>query len=206
MEDVLSVYMRPYNAKRPMVCIDEKSKELRSEVQEPIRMRVGQQKRQDSEYRREGTANLFMCIEPLMGKYVVRATERRCAKDFAHILQHLADNVYAQAETIVIVVDNLNTHSPHCLYEAFSAPEARRLAERFEWHQTPEHGSWLNIAECGLSILSRQCLNRRIPDMQTLINEVAAWEQASTAKTHKIDWQFTTHDARIKLKRLYPIL
>jgi transposase len=206
MEDILSVYTRPYNAKRPIVCIDEKSKELRSEVRETIPMKVGQAQRQDSEYGREGTANLFLCVEPLIGKYVVRVTEHRCAKDFAYILQHLADKVYPDAEIIVIVVDNLNTHGAHCLYETFPAAEARRLAERFEWHFTPEHGSWLNIAECGLSVLSRQCLSRRIPDIQTLMSEVAAWEQASNSKTHKIDWQFTTHDARIKLKRLYPVL
>jgi hypothetical protein len=204
MEDVLDVYARPYDPARPVVCLDEKSKELRGEIRESLPPGPGRPRREDSEYTRNGTANLFLWLEPLTGRRGVRVTERRTAVDFAHELRLLSDGRYPAAERIVLVVDNLNTHGPASLYEAFPAAEAHRLAGRFEWHFTPEHGSWLNIAECELSVLERQCLSRRIPDRETLAKEVAAWERARNAGATLVRWQFRTADARIKLKRLYP--
>ncbi|MDQ3024689.1 MAG: IS630 family transposase [bacterium] len=204
MEDVLEVYARPYDPARPVVCLDEKSKELHGEMREPVPTKPGRERRVDSEYVRHGVANLFLWLEPLMGKRGVQVTQRRCASDFAHQLAHLSDVAYAQAEKIVLVVDNLNTHGPHSLYEAFAPAQARRLAQRFEWHYTPEHGSWLNIAECELSVLERQCVGRRIADRQVLAQEVAAWEQARNGAATTVRWQFTAEDARIKLRRLYP--
>lgn len=205
MEDVLEVYARPYNLKRPVVCLDEKSKELHDHRREPLALEAGKPFRQDSEYARNGVANLFLWVEPLAGKRGVTVTERRTAVDFAEQLRSLSE-VYPAAECIVLVTDNLNTHTPACLYEAFAPEEARRLAARFEWHYTPEHGSWLNMAELELSVLSRQCLNRRIGDKERLEQEVAAWERDRNAAKVTIDWQFTTSDARIKLRRLYPVI
>ena len=206
MEDVLAVYERPYNPKRPMVCVDEGNKALRDTPHGTLPAEQRQAQRQDYEYKRNGTANIFMAVEPLVGKRRVRVTERRTHQDFAEFLRCLSDEDYPEAEIIVLVTDNLNTHSPVCLYESFEPVEARRLAQRFEWHYTPEHGSWLNMAEIELSVLSRQCLARRIPNKNTLTAEVSAWEKTRNNVKVQIDWQFKTEDARIKLKRLYPVL
>jgi transposase len=204
MEDVLAVYARPYDPKRPKVCFDEGGKQLIGEVRPPLPVRPGQPQREDYEYERNGTANLFMVFEPLAGTRRVEVTERRTNQDFARIIRRLVDEWYPEAEKIVLVLDNLSTHSPAALYEAFEPAEARRLVEKLEWHYTPKHGSWLNVAEMELSVLARQCLDRRIPDLEALRREVAAWEQKRNAAVVKVDWQFTTADARVKLKRLYP--
>ncbi len=204
MEDTLEVYQRPYDPQRPQVCLDEASKQLIGHVQAPLPQQPGQPAREDYEYQRNGTANIFMLSEPLAGRRKAHVTERRTAVDFALILRNLVDVQYPQASKIVLVLDNLNTHKPASLYEAFPPEEARRILGRLEIHHTPKHGSWLNMAEIELGVLSRQCLNRRIPDRQTLASEVAAWENARNAETCKINWRFTTADARIKLKRLYP--
>ncbi len=206
MEDVLAVYERPYDPKRPVVCADESNKELHKTPGGILPAETGQVARQDYEYERNSTANMFMTVEPLIGKRRVRVTDRRTKQDFAELLRCLSDDDYPEADIIVLVTDNLNTHSPACLYERFEPAEARRLAERFEWHYTPEHGSWLNMAEIELSVLSRQCLARRISDKQTLSAEVSAWETSRNDVKVQIDWQFKTDDARIKLKRLYPVL
>jgi hypothetical protein len=206
MEDVLAVYQRPYDSQRPVVCLDEKSKELRDTPGGTLAMEPGQEARQDYEYARQGTANLFLAIEPLRGWRKVRVTERRTAQDFAEQLRLLVDEDYPDAEQIVLVTDNLNTHQLACLYERFPPAEARRIARKIEWHYTPEHGSWLNMAECELSVLARQCLNRRIEDQETLTREVQAWEVDRNAAQVTIDWQFTAADARIKLRRLYPVV
>lgn len=204
MEDVLEVYTRPYDPRHPQVCLDETSKQLVADTRDPLPAAPGQPERVDYEYERKGTANLFMIFEPLTGQRQVKVTERRTAVDFAHMIQELVDVQYPQAEKIVLVLDNLNTHTPASLYEAFAPAEARRLMERLEIHHTPKHGSWLNMAEIELSVLTRQCLDRRIPDPTTLAQEVAAWEHQRNAAQCRVDWRFTTHDARIKLKRLYP--
>jgi DDE superfamily endonuclease len=206
MEDVLEVYHRPHDPEYPVVCVDETSKQLISETRIPIKAKPGQPARHDYEYERNGTANLFMMFAPLEGWRHVEVTDRHTAVDFAHMLRDLSDTHFPGAKKIVLMEDNLNTHKPASLYEAFPAAEARRLVERFEWHYTPKHGSWLNMAESELSVLSGQCLDRRIPDKQTLIEEVAAWEHARNKKHVKADWQFTTADARVKLKRLYPAM
>ena len=206
MEDVLDVYARPYDAKRPLVCLDEVSKELHATPRGTLPLEPGQPERQDYEYERHGVCNLFLSIEPLAGRRKVRVTDRRTAHDFAEQLRVLVDEDYPDADRVVLVVDNLNTHGPACLYERFQPAMARRIAAKLEWHYTPEHGSWLNIAECELSVLARQCLTRRLPDKVTLIREVAAWELRRNAVHVSVDWQFTTADARIKLKRLYPVL
>ncbi len=206
MEDVLDVYQRPYDAKRPVVCLDEASKELRSTPRGRFPLQPGKPIREDYEYERHGVANLFLTVEPLRGLRRIRVTDRRTRGDFAEELRRLADEDYPDADLIVLVLDNLNTHGPGALYETFAAEEAHRLAARFEWHYTPEHGSWLNIAECDLSVLAAQCLDRCIPDKDTLIREVAAWQERRNNAGAKVVWQFTAADARIKLKRLYPIL
>jgi hypothetical protein len=204
MEGVLDVYARPYDPARPVVTVDEGGKQLLGDVREPLPVRPGSPAKQDYEYEREGMANLFMASEPLAGWRHAEVTQRKTAVEFARFLKLLSDGPFRHAEMIVLVCDNLNTHTPACLYEAFEPAEARRLASRFEWHHTPKHGSWLNVAECELSVLARQCLDRRIPDLETLSREVAAWERARNAAAVKVDWQFTTADARVKLKRLYP--
>jgi DDE superfamily endonuclease len=204
MEDVIEVYHRPYDATHPVVAVDEGGKQLIGEVRPPLPVRPGDAAKEDSEYERNGVANLFVAVEPLAGRRLVEVTDRRTAVDFARFLKRLLDEVYVDAERVVLVCDNLNTHTPASLYEAFAPAEARRLAERIEWHYTPKHGSWLNVAECELSVLARQCLDRRIPDRVTLEREVAAWQERRNAQVVKIDWQFTTADARVKLKRLYP--
>jgi hypothetical protein len=206
MEDMLDVYARPYDAKHPVVCLDETSKELHGTPRGTLPMEPDQPQRQDYEYERHGVCNLFLAIEPLRGRRKVRVTDRRTAQDFAEQLRVLVDEDYPDADKVVLVVDNLNTHSPACLYERFEPATARRIAAKLEWHYTPEHGSWLNIAECELSVLSSQCLKRRIPDKVSLIREVAAWELRRNAAHVSVDWQFTTDDARVKLKRLYPVL
>ncbi len=206
MEDVLDVYARPYDAARPVVCVDEGGKQLIGDVREPLPVRPGSPAKQDYEYERGGMANLFMAFEPVTGWRHVEVTERKTAVDFAHFLRLLSDGPFRSADKVVLVCDNLNTHTPAALYEAFAPEEARRLAERFEWHYTPKHGSWLNVAECELGVVARQCLDRRIPDLETLKREVAAWEWTRNVAAVKVDWQFTTADARVKLKKLYPTI
>jgi hypothetical protein len=204
MEDVLEVYKRPHDPERPVVCVDETSKQLIGETRTPIPAAPGRPERIDYEYERHGTANLFMLFEPLAGWRHVEVTDRRTAVDFATVLRDLSDRYYPQARKIVLVMDNLNTHKLASLYEAFAPEEARRLAERFEIHYTPKHGSWLDMAETELSVLARQCLKRRIDNRDDLKREVAAWEKRRNEAESVVDWRFTTANARIKLKRLYP--
>ncbi len=206
MEDVLEVYKRPYDSRFPQVCMDEVSKQLLRDTRESLPMKPGRLERVDYEYERGGVVNLFMFSEPLIGKRWVDVTEHRTKVDWAHQIKQMVDQRYPEAERIVLVMDNLNTHTPASLYEAFPPMEAKRLADKLEIHYTPKHGSWLNMAEIELSVLSRQCLNRRVPDFETLEAEVEAWQERRDAKGSKIDWRFTTEDARIKLKRLYPSL
>jgi hypothetical protein len=206
MEDVIEVYHRPHDPDRPVVCVDETSKQLIVETRTPIPAKPGRPKRVDHEYQRGGTANLFMMFAPLEGWRHVKVTDRRTAVDYALVLKELSDTHFPQVSKIVLVQDNLNTHKPASLYEAFPAAEARRLVERFEWHYTPKHGSWLDMAESELSVLSCQCLDQRIPDKDTLTTHVDAWQNQRNKTNAKADWQFTTADARIKLKRLYPTL
>ena len=204
MEDILEVYQRPYDRQRPLVCLDESSKQLIAETRVPIAAKPGQPGRHDYEYRRNGTANLFMMFAPLEGWRHVKVTDRHTAVDYAQVLKELSDTHFPGSAKIVLVQDNLNTHKPASLYEAFPPAEARRLVERFEWHYTPKHGSWLDMAESELSVLSSQCLDRRIPDQRVLKDEVEAWEAERNRKHAKANWQFTTADARVKLRRLYP--
>ena len=205
MEDVLEVYTRPEDPDYPLVCMDETNKQLLSDVRDPLPAQAGQPQRVDYEYKREGVADLFMFFEPLLGKRFVKVTDQRTRKDWAQAMKELADYQYPLAKKIVVVMDNLNTHSPASFYETFEPQEARRLIERFEFHYTPKHGSWLNMAEIELGVLIRQCLSRRIPDKSTLKKEVRAWQKDRNAKVVKVDWRFTTADARIKLKHLYPV-
>jgi len=206
MEEVLDVYHRPHDPACPLVCLDETSKQLIKETRAPIPARPGRPARTDYEYERNGTANIFMLFAPLEGWRHVEVTDRHAAVDYAHLLKDVSDRWFPDAAKIALVQDNLSTHKPASLYEAFPPAEARRLVERFEWHYTPKHGSWLNMAETELSVLSSQCLDRRISTRQMLIDEVTAWEAARNAHHGKADWQFTTADARVKLKRLYPSL
>jgi len=206
MEDVLDVYQRPYDPRYPQVCLDELSKQLLAEVQAALPAKPGYPRREDYEYRREGTANVFMLSEPLQNWRHAIVTARRTKVDWAHCIQTLVDDCYPTAERIVVVLDNLNTHTPASLYEAFPPAEAKRLADKLEIHYTPKHGSWLNMAEIELSVLSRQCLDRRIADIAMLQQEVAAWEQAKNTQLGHVAWRFTTADARIKLAHLYPSL
>jgi transposase len=204
MEDVLEVYTRPYDPRYPQVCMDEVSKQLLRDTRTFLPMEPGKPERQDYEYERGGVVNLFLFCEPLQGRRWVDVTERRTKKDWAHRIKELVDERYPKAERIVLVMDNLNTHSPASLYEAFDPAEARRLANRLEIHYTPKHGSWLNMAEIELSVLSRQCLDRRVPNFETLEAEAAACQERRDAAGVEIEWRFRTDDARIKLKRLYP--
>jgi hypothetical protein len=204
MEDVLDVYHRPYDPERPVVCMDEASKQLIAEVREPLPPQPGHVAKYDSEYERRGTANIFMAVEPLAGKRMVQVTDRRTKIDWARFIHLLLTTIYPKAAVVVLVMDNLNTHGIGSLYETFDAKTARALAARLEIHHTPKHGSWLNMAETELSILTRQCLDRRIENKELLTSEAAAWQQNRNTHQAKIDWQFTTDDARIKLKRLYP--
>jgi hypothetical protein len=204
MEDVLEVYHRPHDPTCPVVCLDESSKQLVAETRQPIPAKPGSPARHDYEYERNGTANLFMMFAPLEGWREVKVTDQHTAVDYAQVLKELSDTHFPEAKKIVLVQDNLNTHKPASLYEAFPAPEARRLVERFEWHYTPKHGSWLNLAESELSVVSTQCLDERIPDKQTLVDEIAAWQTSRNEAHVKANWRFTTNEARIRLHRLYP--
>lgn len=203
MEDVLEVYHRPYDARFPVVCFDETSKQLVEHVRVPIRPHSGSPARVDDEYKRCGTANIFLAVEPLTGDVLIEVTEHRTAIDCAAFLRSLADDVYPKADKIVLVGDNLNVHTAASFYEAYPPGEARRLTTRFEMHHTPKHGSWLNVAECQLSVVGRQCLDQRIGSIDELEKALAAWGR--NRKGHRVNWQFTTADARIKLRRLYPI-
>jgi hypothetical protein len=204
MEDVLDLYAKPYDPERPVVCFDEQPRQLIAEVRTPVPAAPGRPQRIDYEYRRQGTANLFLTFEPLAGWRHVEVTERRTSAEFAHQMRALADVHYPDAERIAVVLDNLSTHSPAALYQAFPPEEARRLLKRLELHHTPKHGSWLNMAELEFSVLNRQCLDRRIPDPEPLRQEIAAWEAERNAARATVHWRFTVTDARIKLHRLYP--
>jgi DDE superfamily endonuclease len=204
MEDVLEIYKRPYDAKFPVACFDETSKQLVSEVTKPIAASPGQTERYDYEYERKGVSNLFMLFEPLKGWRHVKTTDRRTKRDFAQCMKDIVDVHYPTAEKITVVLDNLNTHFPASLYHAFEPAEARRILNRLDLRHTPKHGSWLNMAEIELSILSKQCLDRRIPEIKTLRSEIATWEKKRNRQVAKMNWQFKTEDARIKLRKLYP--
>ena len=206
MEDILAVYTRAHDPDRPLVCLEETSKHLIRETRTPIPMKRGQPARVDYEYERNGTANIFMLFAPLEGWRHVEVTDRHAAADYAVILRDLSDRYFPTARKIVLVQDNLSTHTPASLYATFPPAEARRLAERFEWHYTPKHGSWLDMAECELSVLSAQCLDRRIPDKDSLIQEVAAWQGYRNKNHAKANRQFTNETARVKLRHLYPSL
>lgn len=206
MEDVLEVYHLPYDPCYPVICMDESSKQLIGEVREPVTCAPGRVARMDDEYVRNGVAEIFMEVEPLSGKRHVAITERRTRKDWASQIKEMLDERYPDAVKVRLVMDNLNTHSIASLYEAFDPKEARRLAERLDIHYTPKHGSWLNMAEIELSVLKGQCLGRRIDNMESMKTEVVAWEQDRNNNLKKINWQFTTSDARIRLTRLYPKL
>ena len=206
MEDVLEVYHRPYHERRPLVCLDEVPVQLVGETRTPLPARPGEPERYDYEYRRNGTANLFMVFQPLLGVRWVKVTARRTAKDLAEVLRELVEDIYDQARKVVLVTDNLNTHTPGCLYEAFEPERARRIAEKLEWHYTPKHGSWLNMAEIELSVLQGQCLGRRIESAPEMEHEVGAWQDDRNEREVGVQWRFTTADARIKLRKLYPTI
>jgi len=206
MEDVISVYTRPYDPLHPVVCFDESNKQLVAESIEPLPMEPGEPLRYDYQYERNGVRNLFMFSEPLAGWRHVEVTERRTKQDYAQQMKYLVDVRYPDANRITVIHDQLNTHVPSSLYVTFEPAEAKRILDKLEFHYTPKHGSWLNMAEIELSVLSRQCLDCRIPDQESLQREVAAWSSRRNRESHKIDWQFTTADARIKLKRLYPLI
>ena len=204
MEDVLEIYKLRYDAQRPVICMDEMPKQLLTDKNEPLPCQAGTPARQDYEYKRNGVADLFMIFEPLAGKRFVEVTQQRRKVEWATVMKKVADELYPHVEKIVVVLDNLNTHTPSAFYETFAPQEARRLVERFEFHFTPRHGSWLNMAEIELSALTRQCLDRRLPDIPTLTQEVQAWQQQRNDEVVKVLWQFQTTDARTKLKHLYP--
>jgi len=206
MENVLEVYQRPFNASRPLICLDEASRQLIAETRPSIPLEPGKCKRTDAEYRRCGTASIFMMNAPLDGKRYVRVRQSRKRTDFAHVVRELCDELYSDAEKIVLVMDNLNTHSEASLYAAFEPAEARRLAEKLEIHYTPKHGSWLNMAEIELSILSRQCMSDYFDSITKLTTAIHEWEQARNQQLIGINWRFTTQDARIKLRKLYPTI
>jgi hypothetical protein len=206
MEDVLAVYTRPYDPRRPQVCLDETSRQLLGEVTPPEPVAPGRPAREDYEYQRRGVCNLFLVTEPLAGWRDVMVSDRRTRIDWAHCIKDLLEVHYPDAERVVLVQDNLNTHTPASLYAAFEPAEARRLADRLELHYTPKHGSWLNMAEIELSVLAGQCLDRRLADRARLEREVAVWQATRNAAGRGVDWRFTTEDARIKLKHLYPTI
>ena len=206
MEDVLDIYQRPYDPTQPVICLDETSRQVLAEVRDPLPVAPGRAARHDPEYERQGVVNCFLLSEPLRGWRQVRLSAQRTRIDWAHCVRELVDVHYPHAERITLVLDQLNTHSPASLYEAFPPPEAKRLADKLEIHYTPKHGSWLNMAEIELSVLARQCLNRRLGDRATMEREVAAWVATRNSASSSIDWQFTTSDARITLKRLYPVV
>jgi transposase len=204
MEDVLALYHEPYDPLYPVVCFDETSKQLIKETRLPLPAQSGQVQRYDYEYERNGVRNLFLFFEPLAGQRHLKITERRTKKDWAECMKYLVDVLYPDAKKIRVVLDNLNTHNPAALYELFPPAEAKRILDKLEFHYTPKHGSWLNMAEIEFSVLTRQCLDRRIPDGDTLCLEASAWESDRNTNATKVNWQFTTEDARIKLERLYP--
>lgn len=206
MEDVLDVYKRPYDERKPVVCMDETNKQQIKETRAPIPAEPGKQERFDTEYERNGTSNIFISCEPLKGKRKIKVTNQRKKTDWAHFIKELVDEDYPTAEKVVLVMDNLNTHAGSSLYETFEPIEAKRIFDKLEIHYTPKHGSWLNIAEIELSHLSRQCLDRRMADQEIITKETLAWCQKRNNQEVKVDWQFTTADARIKLKKLYPVL
>ncbi len=204
MEDVLEVYHRPFDPRRPLVCLDEVPVQLVGETRTPLPARPGELERYDYEYVRNGTANLFMVFQPLVGVRWVKVTQRRTAQDLAEVLRELVEDIHDEARKVVLVTDNLNTHNPGCLYEAFEPARARRIAEKLEWHYTPKHGSWLNMAEIELAALGKQCLDRRIGSHEELAREVAAWQEERNERLVEVHWQFTTAKARVKLRKLYP--
>jgi hypothetical protein len=204
MEGVLDIYKRPYDPKYPVVCFDESNKQLTKEVREPLTVKPGQVVKYDTEYERNGTASIFMAFEPLQGLRFTKITEQRTQIDWAIYIKNLVDNHYSKAEKVIFVMDNLNTHHKSSLYEAFEPSEAKRIADRFEIHYTPKHGSWLNMADIELSHLNRQCLDRRIGERSVMTAEVEAWTKARNDEKVIADWQFTIDDARIKLRSLYP--
>ena len=206
MEDVLEVYLRPRDSKRPLVCLDEASKQLVAETRKSIPVEPGKPKRVDAEYRRCGTASVFMMTAPLENKRHVRVRRHRTRVDFAIVVKELCDDLYPEAEKIVLVMDNLNTHDIASFYEAFEPVETRRLAERLEIHHTPKHGSWLNMAEIELSILSRQCMRDYFESIEELASSIECWQDSRNETESGINWQFTTADARIKLRKLYPVI
>jgi hypothetical protein len=204
MEDVLEVYKRPTDPRQPLVCLDEASKQLIGEIRVPLPTRPGEAARYDCEYVRNGTANVFLAFEPLGGWRHAEVTHSRTRRDWAWFVKDLLDGRYRDAERVVLVMDQLNTHATASLYETFEPPEARRLAERLEIHYTPKHGSWLNMAEIELGVMGRQCIGHRTPDRELLAAQVRAWTAARNRRHSRVDWRFTTSDARVKLKRLYP--
>jgi DDE superfamily endonuclease len=204
MEDVLSVDTRPYDASHPQICMDEGGKTLQANTHDPVPMRAGQAEREDYDYEREGSCSLFVAVEPLSGKRIIQTRARRTTADWAHFLRELIEVHYPQAEKRVLVMDNLNTHSPASFYEVFEPPEAYRLSQKLEIHPPPVHGSWLNMAEIELSVLARQALSGRLPSLEAVQERVAAWQERRNPQHATISWRFTTADARIKLKRLYP--
>jgi len=204
MEDVLDVYHRAYNGKISMVCLDERPVQLVGELRKPISAKPGRKARYDYEYKRNGVANIFMIFEPLKGKRQLQVTQRRTKKDWSKCVKWMVDELYSDSEKIVLVMDNLNTHKKASLYETFEPVEAKRIADKLEIHYTPKHGSWLNMAEIELSVLSRQCLNKRIEDIGKLNAKCKAWLKNRNRQANKVDWRFTTEDARIRLKKLYP--
>lgn len=205
MEDVLDIYELPYNPLIPVVCMDEKPYQLLDDVREPLPMRPESNQKIDSEYKRNGTCSIFAFVEPLGGKHHVSVHDRRTAVEWAQEIKYLSDEMYPEAEKIILVMDNLNTHKPSSLYKAFSPSEARRIAKRLEIHYTPKHGSWLDMAEIELNVMTRQCLSRRIATIEDLRRELSAWEKERNQNTAKIKWHFQTRDAREKLATLYPI-
>jgi len=206
MEDILDIYARPYDARRPQVCFDEHMVQLIAEGRQPLPPKPGCPERFDYEYRRNGTRNLFLFFQPLAGWRQVRVTERRTRADFAECMSYLVDELFPEAEKVVVVLDNLNTHDPASLYEAFEPAEAKRILDRLEFHYTPKHGSWLNMVEIEIGVLCEQCLADRLPDEDTLRREIAAWEKERNDQQATVNWHFTTIDARNKLKRLYPVI
>lgn len=206
MEDVLEVYTRPHDPKRPLVCLDESSKQLVAETRTPLPVKPGHIAKIDHEYRRNGVAHFFMLFAPLEGWRHVHVTEFRKRQDYAKVLKELSDIHFPKADKIILVQDNLNIHGPASLYETFIPEEAQRLANRFEWHYTPKHGSWLNMAECELSVLTKQCLERRIEDQTMLAHEIESWCKHRNTHNAKANWRFTEIDARVKLKSLYPVI
>jgi hypothetical protein len=206
MEDVLDIYATPYDPQRPQVCFDEHVVQLISEKRQPLPSKPGRPERYDYEYKREGTRNLFLFFQPLAGRRHVKVTEHRTKIDFAHCMQYLVDELCPEADCIVVVLDNLNTHTPAALYEAFDPAEAKRILDRLEFHYTPKHGSWLNMVEIEIGVLCEQCLADRIPDEDTLCREITAWETTRNEQQATVNWQFTSIDARNKLKRLYPVI